>query len=92
MGGGAVLRAGLLKDAILVRPSSNGRKLLCRDAVHGSPACLTVEQTGMYLGFSVKEILVLATAKLLKLRARPAANGQKYFASYILEHLRRNDL
>ena len=55
------------------------------------PARLDASQTAWLLGFDPQGIPVLIAANLLKPLGHPARNGAKYFATEILEQLRRDE-
>ena len=53
-----------------------------------TPARVNPEQASWHLGFQAHDIAVLVSAGLLKPLGNPPANGQKYFASAVIEELR----
>lgn len=55
------------------------------------PARLDATQTAWFLGFNPHEIPLLIAAGLLKPLGHPARNGAKFFATEILEQLRRDE-
>lgn len=55
------------------------------------PARLDSTQTAWLLGFEPHEIPMLVTAGLLKPLGHPARNSTKFFATEILEQLRRDE-
>lgn len=55
------------------------------------PARLDASQTAWFLGFEPHEIPMLVAASLLKPLGHPARNSAKYFATEILEQLRRDE-
>jgi hypothetical protein len=55
------------------------------------PARVRVEEAALLLGFSVREMPILASNGLLKPLGRPPLTGVKYYAVSILEELRRNE-
>jgi hypothetical protein len=54
------------------------------------PARLSSEEAAWYLGFSPHEIPILMADGLLKPLGHPPVNGQKWFATALLEELRRD--
>jgi hypothetical protein len=58
--------------------------------LQATPARLSAEEAGWYLGFSPHEIPVLIAKGLLKPLGRPPHNGVKYFAATNLEELRHD--
>ncbi len=52
------------------------------------PARLTAEEAAWYLGFSLHDIPVLVTKKLLEPLGSPPQNGTRYFAAVDLEKFR----
>ena len=54
------------------------------------PARLEACQAGWYLGFAPHDVPILVSAGLLKPLGHPPANGLKYFATAMLEELRRD--
>lgn len=55
------------------------------------PARVRVEEAALLLGFSVREMPILASNGLLKPLGRPPLTGVKYYAVAILEELRRDE-
>jgi hypothetical protein len=55
------------------------------------PARLDAAQTAWFLGFDPHEIPMLVSAGLLKPLGHPARNSTKFFATEILEQLRRDE-
>ncbi len=55
------------------------------------PARLDATQTAWFLGFNPHEVPLLITAGLLKPLGHPARNSTKFFATEILEQLRRDE-
>ena len=55
------------------------------------PARLKVEEAAWYLGFSGHEIPILIAKGVLKPLGRPPMTGVKYFATAILDELRRDE-
>lgn len=55
------------------------------------PARLRVEEAALLLGFSVHEIPILAAHGLIKPLGHPPLTGVKYFASVVLEELRKDE-
>ncbi len=55
------------------------------------PARLDATQTAWFLGFDPHEIPFLIAAGLLKPLGHPARNSTKFFATEILEQLRRDE-
>jgi hypothetical protein len=55
-----------------------------------TPARLTAEETGWYLGFGTQEIRILMASGLLKPLGHPPINGMKYFATAALAELHRD--
>jgi hypothetical protein len=55
------------------------------------PARLDAAQTAWFLGFDSHEIPMLVAAGLLKPLGHPARNSTKFFATEILEQLRRDE-
>jgi hypothetical protein len=55
------------------------------------PARLDAGQTAWFLGFEPHEIPMLVAAGLLKPLGHPARNSTKFFATEILEQLRRDE-
>jgi hypothetical protein len=55
------------------------------------PARLDTTQAAWYLGFEPHEIPLLVTGGLLKPLGHPARNSTKFFATEILEQLRRDE-
>jgi hypothetical protein len=55
------------------------------------PARLDAAQTAWFLGFNPHEIPLLVGAGLLKPLGHPARNSTKFFATEILEQLRRDE-
>lgn len=58
--------------------------------LNNPPARLSAEETAWYLGFSPHEIPILMSDGLLKPLGHPPINGQKWFATAVLEELRRD--
>jgi hypothetical protein len=56
-----------------------------------APARLNATQTAWFLGFETHEIPMLVAAGLLKPLGHPSRNSTKYFATEILEQLRRDE-
>ena len=56
-----------------------------------APARLTATQTAWFLGFKPHEIPVLVATGLLKPLGHPPRNGTKFFATEILDQLRRDE-
>src|SRR6266496_518643 len=56
-----------------------------------APARLNATQTAWFLGFETHEIPMLVAAGLLKLLGNPPRNSTKFFATEILEQLRRDE-
>ena len=54
------------------------------------PARVKAEEAAWLLGFTAYEIPILVAAGLLKPLGRPPASGVKYFATAVLEDLRRD--
>lgn len=55
------------------------------------PARLTMQQAAWLLGFGEHELSILMARGLLKPLGHPAANGQKFFLTTVLEDLRRDE-
>src|SRR5436189_6459676 len=55
------------------------------------PARLDASQTAWFLGFEPHEIPMLVAAGLLKPLGNPSRNSMKFFATEILEQLRRDE-
>ena len=55
------------------------------------PARLDATQTAWFLGFEPHEIPILSAASLLKPLGHPPRNGTKFFATEMLEQLRRDE-
>src|SRR5258708_38209125 len=55
------------------------------------PARLDATQAAWFLGFEPHEVPLLIAAELLKPLGHPARNSTKYFATEILEQLRRDE-
>ena len=55
------------------------------------PARLNATQAAWFLGFDPHEIPMLVAAGLLKPLGHPARNSTKFFATEILEQLRRDE-
>ncbi len=55
------------------------------------PGRLTREEAAWFLGFSPDEITILVSRGLLKPLGHPAANGQKFFLTAVLEELKRDE-
>ena len=55
------------------------------------PARLDADQTAWFLGFDPHEIPMLVSAGLLKPLGHPARNSKKFFATEILDQLRRDE-
>ena len=55
------------------------------------PARLDATQAAWFLGFEPHEIPILAAASLLKPLGHPPRNGTKFFATEMLEQLRRDE-
>ena len=55
------------------------------------PARLAADQTAWFLGFDPHEIPMLVSVGLLKPLGHPARNSKKFFATEILEQLRRDE-
>ena len=55
------------------------------------PARLDATQTAWFLGFNPHEVPLLIAAGLLKPLGHPARNSTKFFATEILEQLRRDE-
>lgn len=55
------------------------------------PARLDATQAAWFLGFNPHEVPLLITAGLLKPLGHPARNSTKFFATEILEQLRRDE-
>jgi hypothetical protein len=55
------------------------------------PGRLTREEAAWFLGFSLDEITILVSRGLLKPLGHPAANGQKFFLTTLLEDLKRDE-
>lgn len=56
-----------------------------------APARLNATQTAWFLGFETHEIPMLVAAGLLKPLGHPPRNSTKFFATEILEQLRRDE-
>ena len=56
-----------------------------------APARLDAQQAAWFLGFESHEVRILVGAGLLKPLGHPARNSPKFFATEILEGLRRNE-
>lgn len=54
------------------------------------PARVRVEEAAVLLGFSVREMPILAAGGLLKPLGRPPLTGVKYYSTALLEELRRD--
>lgn len=54
------------------------------------PARVRVEEAAVLLGFSVREMPILAAGGLLKPLGRPPLTGVKYYSTAVLEELRRD--
>jgi len=55
------------------------------------PARLNATQAAWFLGFELHEVPILIAANLLKPLGHPARNGMKFFATQVLEQLRRDE-
>jgi hypothetical protein len=55
------------------------------------PARLDADQSAWFLGFDPHEIPMLVAAGLMKPLGHPARNSKKFFATEILEQLRRDE-
>lgn len=55
------------------------------------PARLDATQTAWFLGFDPHEVPILVAAGQLKPLGHPARNSAKFFATEILEQLRRDE-
>jgi hypothetical protein len=56
-----------------------------------APARLNATQAAWFLGFEPHEIPILVTANLLRPLGHPPRNGTKFFATEVLEQLRRDE-
>lgn len=54
------------------------------------PARLSMEETAWYLGFSPHDIPILNAVGLLKPLGHPATSGTKFFATIVVDELRRD--
>lgn len=55
------------------------------------PARVRVEEAALLLGFSIREMPILAAAGLLKPLGHPPITGVKYYAVKMIEELRRDE-
>ena len=55
------------------------------------PARVRVEEAALLLGFSIREMPILAAAGLLKPLGHPPITGVKYYAVKAIEELRRDE-
>jgi hypothetical protein len=56
-----------------------------------APARLTATQAAWYLGFQTHEIPILVAAGMLKPLGHPPRNSTKFFATEVLDQLRRDE-